>query len=337
MMSTIARLGSLKLTASLMLPLILTVFVVSQPYAVSSNWVAIPLALLGVNLLAAITTNRSFRRQPALLAFHVCLLLVIVLAGLGALLQYDGHVELVEGEVFDASRVEVTDRGLLRHSGPESLQFEQGRIAIDYAPGLIRQSTFSDVKVRREEGYTGALRFGDRASMTIDGYRFSTSFNKGFATILKWTGSDGRVLIGAINFPSYPEFEWKQINEWTTPGGEGLKFELVLSTAADRTRAWRLQSEGSDFAVRLSHADGRTTQLRRGESLSLSGGKLTVADLRLWMGYRVDSNPMLHWVFIAALMSVAALSLHFNKKYWNVGLRHGAEVREQQHACVGGN
>ena len=337
MMRQFAKLGSLKLSAILMLPLIVTVFAVNQLNYVSNNWVAIPLALLGVNLLAAISTNSSFRRQPALLAFHVCLLLVVVLAGLGALLQYDGHVELVEGEIFDASRVEVTDRGLLRHSGPESLKFEQGRIAVEYAPGLIRQSTFSDVMVNGEAGYTSALRFGDRANMTICCYRFSTSFNKGFAAILKWTGNDGSVLLGSINFPSYPEYEWKQINDWTTPGGENIELELVLSTAADRTGAWRLQSEGSEFAINISRSDGQTTRLLRGESLSLAGGQLTAADLRLWIGYRVDSNPMLQCVFIAALMSLAALSLHFNKKYWNVGQRHGTEAREQQHACVSGN
>ncbi len=139
MMRAIAKLGSLKLTATLMLPLIITVFLVSRQEALSSNWVAIPFALLGLNLMAAIATNAAFRKQPALLAFHVCLLAVIVFAGVGALFQYDGHVELVEGEAFDASHVELTDFGLLRQRGPELPQFTQGRIVVRWFDPHRRQ------------------------------------------------------------------------------------------------------------------------------------------------------------------------------------------------------
>jgi len=334
MMPSVAKLGSLKLTAILMLPLILTVFAVSRLDSLDSNWVAIPLALLGINLMAAIATNAAFRRQPALLAFHVCLLAVIVLAGIGALYQYDGHVELVEGEAFDASRVELTDFGLLRQRGPDSPQFTQGRITVDYAPGLIRQSTFSDVLVDGVAGHTSARQFGDQANMTIDGYRFSTSFNKGFAAVLHWVGSDGDILLGAINFPSYPEYEWKQINDWTTPGGENIGLELELAATVDRAQAWRLQSEGSNFTIKITLPDGKTARLGRGESLSLHGGQLTVAELRMWMGYRVDSNPMLQWVFVAALLSIAALSMHFYEKYWNVGRDRVTEAGGQRHAAI---
>lgn len=337
MMSVVAKLGSLKLTAILILPLIIVVFLVSRADSLGSNWVAIPLGLLGVNLLAAIATNAVFRSQPALLAFHVCLFAMIVLAGIGALYQFDGHIELVEGEAFDAARVELTDLGLLRRNGPDLLNFEQGRIAVDYAPGLIRQSTFSDVLVSGDEGYTSALRFGDRASLTLEGYRFSTSFNKGFTALLQWTGNDGGILLGGINFPSYPEFEWKQVNDWTTPGGEKLSLELVLDARADRTRSWRLQSDDSDFVVIITGPDGRSSQLRRGESLMLTGGRLTVAELRLWMGYRVDSNPILQWVFLAAFLSVATLSLHFQKKYWSIGRRRVGKSEGRQHVYISGN
>jgi cytochrome c biogenesis protein len=228
----------------------------------------------------------------------------------------------------------LTDFGLLRQHGNDSPQFIQGRIAVDYAPGLIRRSTFSDVLVNGIAGQSSAKQLGDQANMTIDGYRFSTSFNKGFATVLQWLGNDGDILLGAINFPSYPEHEWKQINDWTTPGGEHIGLELELAAMADQAHAWRLQSEGVDFTIKITLPDGTTARLGRGESLSLHGGQLTVADLRMWMGYRVDSNPMLQWVFVAALLSIAALSMHFYERYWNVGRHHVSEARGRRHAHI---
>jgi cytochrome c biogenesis protein len=337
MKRTVARLGSPKVTAALMLPLLATVFAINQIDSFSSNWVAIPLSLLAVNLLSAVFTNASFRRQPALLAFHICLFLTISLTGFGVLVQYDGHVELVEGEAFDASRVELTERGLFRRGGPESIEFEQGRIAIDYAPGLIRQSTLSDVTINGKDGDTNATRLGDQVSLNLDGYRFSTSFNKGFAAVLEWTGDSGDVLLGAINFPSYPEYEWKQLNGWTTPSGEQLQLELLLPNAANRTRSWRLQSSNSNFSLIVSRPGHGDARLARGESLSLRGGRLTAVELRLWMGYRVDSNPLLPWVFVAALASILMLALHFNSKYWRGAQPHGALAGGPQSVRIGGN
>ena len=332
MRKAITKLGSVKLTAVFMLPLIATVLLINQLESFSSNWVAVPLSLLAINLTAAILTNAAFRRQPALLAFHVLLFGVIVLWGAGALLQYDGHVELVEGEAFDARNVEVTDIGWLRKKRPESVRFTQGPIAVEYTASLIRQSTFSEVLLGEDESYTSALRFGDRASMEIDGYRFSTSFNKGFAAVLQWSGANGEALLGTINFPSYPEYEWKQVNDWVTPGGERIIVNLLLPGPAKRDGKWRLQSSGPRFSIVVSRPDGTTRQLEEGDSLKLRGGVLTVRDLRMWMGYRIDANPMLLWALLSALLCVAALALHFGNKYWRVGER--THIRRRQRVCV---
>jgi hypothetical protein len=330
----LAKFGSLKLTVALLLPLIGIVFLINRSDAVSTAWVAVPLFLLSLNLLAAIATNTAFRRQPALLVFHICLLAMIVFAGLGALTQFDGHVELVEGESFDPSRIEVTEYGLLHGSGPESVHFTQGRIAIDYEPGLIRQTTISDVSIGDEIAYPDQRRIGDRTTMTIDGYRFSTSFNKGFAAVVHWAGKDGEEVLGAINLPAYPEYEWKQVNEWTTPGGEVLQFELQLEKPVDKNATWRLQSDGVKFAVQLTRPDGVSSLLRPGERLAVNNGVVTVVGLRMWMGYRVDSNPMLLWVFISAFSAVAALCWHFNRKYWGVRSIQPVAPRRAERVCL---
>ncbi len=335
MMRMLAKMGSLKITAALLLPLIATVFLINRLESMNTAWVAVPLSLLSVNLLAAIATNAAFRRQPPLLVFHIFLLATIIFAGFGTLTEFDGHVELVEGESFDSSQIELTKFGRLRQHGPDNVRFTQGKIAVDYAPNLIRQSTTSDVVLGGDDEATEVRRIGDRISTTIDGYRFATSFNKGFAVLIHWDGDDSRDVLGAINMPAYPEFAWKQVNNWTTPGGEDMQFELLLHKRPDRTGSWRLQSNGVNFSLKITGANGETALLGAGDRLALADGAITVAGLRMWMGYRVDSNAYLLWTLLAAFASVAALGWHFANKYFSVPSNAPAETIGVRNVCVG--
>jgi len=55
--------------------------VIDQNHWLPSAWVITPpLLLLGINLAAALVVDPRFRRQPALFAFHLCLLLLALLA-----------------------------------------------------------------------------------------------------------------------------------------------------------------------------------------------------------------------------------------------------------------
>lgn len=59
-----------------------------------------PLALLSLNLIAAVTTNPVFRRSGPLLLFHLALIAIILLVAAGRLSYLKGHVELAEARNF---------------------------------------------------------------------------------------------------------------------------------------------------------------------------------------------------------------------------------------------
>lgn len=307
------KLASLRLTLVGMIGVIVVALAASRSAGISTDLTAIPITLLAINLFAAICVNNTFRHQAGLLVFHVCLLIVVLLIGLSTLLRFDGRVEVVEGEAFTAEAVTVTAKGALHPEPLSTVKFSQGIVEVDYLPGTVRQATRSVLAVPDS---TAALSVGDRRGATFGGYRFLTTFNKGFALVVDWASPGGDVQRGAINFPSYPEFEWKQVNTWMTPAGQVLEFELLLPSRPPRDAAWVLRSGDTSFAVKVSGGDVAPRTLGAAETLSLRGGTLRIEGLRLWMGYRVSFDPLLPWIFATAMLALIALAFHFQDKYW---------------------
>ena len=312
MNTLLVRIASLKITLLGIVGMIALALATYRNPGFGTVWITVPLAVLAVNLLAAILTNGAFRQQSALLVFHVCLLAVILLIGAELMIRFDGHVELVEGEAFDAQAVEIVQQGAWHRLAFDQVNFVQGRIAVDYRPGLIRQNTRSNVTEIGANGQTQEI--GDGNSVNFENYRFHTTFNKGWAVILRWSGDNGTVQRGSVNFPSFPEFDWKQANDWKTPGGEQVALELRLDPVpADMN--WVLRSGESEFSVVISDARLDKHELKLGDSIRMQNGTLTVEDLRLWMGYRIDFSPLLPWVFAAAMLALIALAVHFQLKF----------------------
>lgn len=311
MMSIVKKLASLKLTCAGLTWLLLHSVAVSQWPAATIPWLVLPLGLLAINLLAAILANRTFRSQAALLLFHVGLLGVVVLVAAGVLVRFDGQLEIVEGQAFESSAVTVQSRGWLHRNALRDVEFTQGPVEVQYVSGLRRGTTHSELNLA--DGSVTSV--GDRQTHTSNGYRFKPTFNKGFALILYWQGDDGSESLGAVNLPSYPEFEWKQRNEWTTPAGEALSLELELRERVPEESAWTLSSRDVGYTVTLINNAGEPIALAPGEAVAVAGGRITVADLRLWMGYRVDYDPLLPWLLAAAFLSLGALAIHVQQKY----------------------
>jgi len=108
---TVARLASLRLTLAILLLLLAGVlYAYLQPGR--STWpLVLPLALLALNLSAAVATNTVFRRQTALLVFHLSLIAIVLLVAAGRLTYLRGHVELSEGEWFAGQLTETGSDG----------------------------------------------------------------------------------------------------------------------------------------------------------------------------------------------------------------------------------
>ena len=307
--------ASLKLTLAGLVALIVNSFAISQWPDAAIPWLVVPLTVLAVNLLAALLVRHAFRQQATLLLFHVGLLAVLLLVAAGVLVRFDGSVEVVEGTAFDAAGVTDRGRGWLHPDRLDRVQFSQGPLEIEYLARLQRDTTHSRVVVTRPDGIELRRDVGDRQGFTSNGYRFMTTFNKGYSVLVLWRDAAGNEALGTVNFPSFPEFEWKQRKEWTSPAGEPLALELKLAERVPEALPWTLRSRGVDFEVGVTGGAGEERTISAGRSLAVEGGEITIVDLRLWMGYRIDYNPLLPWLLTAAFLSLGALGLHMAQKF----------------------
>jgi len=302
-------------------------------------WVlVIPLALLSVNLFAAILSNPHINRRGGLLLFHVGLLLIVVLAAVGRLTRMEGRIELTEGTAFAAEDLTEIRRGPWHAGALERVQFVQGPYTVDYTTGMARGPTRSQVLIPDGQGGWERRIVGDDTPLVLESYRFYTTFNKGFAPILSWIPDQGAPVTGSVHMPPYPLFEHRQANRWTPPGTGEIRFWLQLETGMDPAADWRLDPVNSSGVLVVRSADERRVELKPGESLRLDGGVLRYERLSSWMGYKLYYDPTLHWLFIAAMVTVFGLAAHFWRKFGAVQAYAAAQeaAKSQSPGDMGG-
>ena len=252
-----------------------------------------------------------FRRKPALLAFHLCLLLLALLAGYGQLARYDARLLLAEGQEFAGDLLEPVRSGPLAPTPLADGTLRQGAIAVDYTPGLRRGATRSQVWVAGR----GWLEVGDDVPLLVDGYRLYTTSNKGFAALFSWLPEHGEPLLGAVHFPSYPVTELGQVSRWRTPAGQELGMALALPPSP-YNETWTLTTaQAQGVAIKLT-VDGQSQALHPGEIVPLAGGRLRYERVGMWMGYQVTHDPTLPWLFSLAVLAVIFMAVHFAGRVW---------------------
>jgi len=322
-------LGSLRLTLVIMVALAATALGSYSNPNIPVSWVSLPLALLGINLLVVIVINQRFRQNKGLLMFHLGLLLLTVFAAIGLMTSLDARLEITEGQEFDPADMEIVYQGPWHRYRLDQINFTQGKIQIDYVSELRRGDTRSQIWLTNEQGRSQPRIVGDGVSLKSAGYRFITTGNKGYSVILTWLHGESGPVVGAINMPSFPLFEWKQENKWTTPSGQQLTISLLdnSDSGVNGDAAWILDSESVQTRLLISE-NGREQILDEGDTIRLEKGLLRYEGVRMWIGYRVDSNPLLFWQFLAALFAVAGLGYHFWQKFFHspVSVRNSNDV-----------
>ena len=303
-------LASLKLTLAVLIALGAGVML-HDPQVGSSVWlITAPLLVGACNLGAAVLVNPVFRRQSALLTFHLALLVIVVLAAAGRLTYLKGELELAQGEVFEG-RLTRSEHGPWHRSQLERVRFVNDGYTIGYEEGVRRAETRNVVRWLDDTGREQRSVIGDIEPLVRHGYRFYTSFNKGFAPVFIWHPANGVPQRGAINLPSYPIHEFGQALEWTLPGTEAtlwtmLQFDEVLLDPARKSQ-FRLPARHT-LVVR---ANGERHELQPGTRLAFPQGVLEYERLSTWMGYTVHSDWTLPWLAAASLLAVVSLGWHF--------------------------
>lgn len=274
----------------------------------------VPLSVGALNLVAAVLSHPVFRQRPALLAFHLSLLAIVVLAAAGRLTYLKGQLELGEGEAF-TGRLSALESGPLHRSELEQAHFVNEGFTIRYGRGVRRAETRNAVRWIDESGSERHAVIGDNEPLVRRGYRFYTSFNKGFAPVFFWRPAAGAPQRGTIHLPSYPMHEYRQVLQWTLPGTGTtiwtmLKFDELLLDP-ERVSQFRLP-ERHTLVIRVGDA---RHELEPGASLALPEGVLVYERLSAWMGYTVFYDWSLPWLFAACVLAFASLAWHFLAKF----------------------
>ena len=315
MIAGVERLASLKLTLFILV-MFGAAILLSYTGKLNGTWaLAVPLALFAVNLIAAVATKPVFRRQHALLVFHLGLIAIVVLLAAGRLTYLRGSVEISEGAEFDGQLTE-SDAGPWHWSALDRVHFINDGFQIAYAAGVQRDKTRNAVRYTDADGVQQRGEIGDQTPLMLAGYRFYTTPNKGFAPTFVWTPANGAApSLGAVHLPSYPIHEYRQAREWQLPGTAikvwtMLQFDEVILDPA-RASEFRVPNK-----YRLIMRIGELRrELQPGETIELPEGRLTYDGLRTWMGYKVFYDWTIYWLLAGCMLSVAALGWHFWRKF----------------------
>ncbi len=309
------RLASLKLTL-----VIFVLFCASVVLAYFTRWspawiLALPFSLFAVNLTAAILVSPAFRRQPGLLVFHLALLALVILLAISRLTYLKGHLEVSDGESFNGELTE-SESGPLHPWHLEQARFLQKNFTIDYAPGLNRDRTRSQVVWQDEEGNVHKAVIGDHYPLILAGYRFYTTHNKGFAPSFIWYPANGGApQQGTIHLPSYPAHEYQQALSWNIPG---TKHEIWTLLELDEVVLD--ENRNSEFKPPEKHRlviryNDQRRELRPGASVLFEDGRLKYEGLRVWMGYAVFYDWTIPWLLSACVLTVLGMGWHFWRKF----------------------
>lgn len=317
---TLLVLASLKFTLLIIIILVAGIAIIYQTKTRYVWALAVPFAAFAVNLSAAVATNPVFRRQTALLVFHLALITIVLLIAAGRLTYFKGHTELVEGDVFSGQMVH-------EESGPwhprhlDALHFSNDGFTISYAKAMKRGGIRNQVTWTTPDGRTGQSVIGDQYPLLLAGYRIYATANKGFAPVFRWQPDGGQEQAGAIHLPSYPRMQYKQVSEWQPPGSQ-VKLWIMLPIDEvllhpDQPSEFRLPTE-RQLVVRMGE---ERRMLKPGERMRLPDGELTYLELRKWMGYDISYDFTLPWLLAAAILAVLSMAWHFWQKFtskpWN--------------------
>jgi cytochrome c biogenesis protein len=306
-------LASLKLTAAALVLLGAGVLWAYLERAHSVPAMVAPLGLLALNLACAILVNPKFRRQVPLLVFHVALLILVLLAAAGRLTYLSGRVELSVGEAFTGELLDAQAGPFHRNSLFKAVFVNEG-FEIDYAPKWKRQETRNRVRWRTAQGEELGV-IGDQTPLVLEGYRFYTTSNKGFAPVFLWQPAGGPAQRGSVHLPPYPVMQFAQEVQWTPPGSrETVTLKLAIDEELidyERASGFRLPPSHN---IQLIHG-GKSETVSPGASVELAGGRVRYEGLTTWMGYVVFSDWTLPWLLAAATLAAAALGWHFWRRF----------------------
>lgn len=282
-------------------------------------WLAAPLLLLALNLIAAVATNGVFRRQLPLLVFHLALIALVLLAAAGRLSYLKGQAEVTEGAAFGG--LKSRESGPLHWGRLDQLHFINDGFEISYMAGPVMDRNVSRMRWQDGQRQERSGEVENNKPLVLLGYRIYPTSNKGFAPVFVWQAKGGLPMLTSVHLPSFPANATSQAQTWR-PQGSQADFWVMLNVdenliPSDRSSRFRLPD---DRKLVLRHREMRY-EMQPGERLVLPDGTLEYRELRTWMGYRVFYDWTIPWMLAACAVAVLSMAWHFWRKFastpWN--------------------
>lgn len=302
----LSALASPRLTVAFFLLMAGGSLAVAELHWPATGAVVLPLALLGVNLGAAIAIHPRFRVDLPLLLFHLALLALVMLLVLARLVYFEARTTLTagsafEGEVFDEQRGPWHDKNLA------SLHFINDGLAEDFSRYGKYTATANRVRWRDAAGRPQQSEIGDDIPLLIDGYRIYATRNRGFAPVFSWQTNGGRIEYGSVQLRDMGQGGFTPDSGWLLP--DGPEIWAMLEPLQPIRREGRRTDLGADSVPhQLVIRVGETRHtLQPGESISVATGRLTYLELKSWMGYRISYDPTIPWLIAAVLTAIGSL------------------------------
>jgi cytochrome c biogenesis protein len=312
----LARLASPKLTLFVLAAIAAAVLLSYISQISPTAGLVAPLLLLVVNIGAAIIESPMLSRQIPLLVLHVALVVIVVLVAASRLCYLKGHLELAAGEAFAGTLTDI-DAGAWHRSRLDKTAFYNDGFDIQYDAGLQRNKTLNRVRWTDESGHPRNDVIGDARPLVLNGYRFYTSFNKGFAPAFMWRPrAGGQWIRGTVHLPSYPAHEMQQSIEWTPPGSSQKIWSMlhIDEPLLDVTRVSHfVVPQKFRLVVRVGE---QRYEMKAGDRIELADGTLVFEELRSWMGYTVFSDWTTPWLLAACLVVPLSLGWHYWRKFF---------------------
>lgn len=306
-------LGSLKITPVGLGLLGLTSVAVYKFDHSAAPWLAAPLLLLAVNLIAAVSTNGVFRRQLPLLIFHLALIALVLLAAVGRLTYLQGMAEVTQGAAFEGLMRQ--EAGPLHWGRLDQVRFVNEGFDISYQEGPVLDRNQNRLRWQDAAGQEQVAMVEDNHPLIRMGYRIYPTSNKGFAPLFAWQPHGGAAILGAVHLPSFPANATSQAQTWRPQGSQADMWVMLPVDEnlipADRPSHFRLPD---DRKIVLRYLDVRY-ELQPGERVTLPDGTLEYRELRTWMGYRVFYDWTIPWMLAACAVAVLSMSWHFWSKF----------------------
>lgn len=289
----------------------------------------LPLALLVVNLAAAIFCSPRFRADLPLLLFHLSLLALVALFAVARLTYFNGAAILTSGTAF-TGKLLLDQHGPLHGDGLDHLRFANEGFTENFPERGKYHATYNRVRWWDETGASGIAEIGDDRPLLLDGYRIYTTSRRGFSPLFYWQPESGNLELGTVQLPDYDSAGLGPAVAWHLPGGQEAWAMLVQEAVAEQPPAGQRAGLGAPQAKHhlILRIGEQRWQLRPGEEIDLDGGKLTYVQLDSWMGYRIVHDMTEPWLVATVLVGIGALLWFYGRIFRRSGERMRLEGKQ---------